>query len=254
MSATTPMHDITSEFPRTLPSPGLETVDRLLRDRTAVLQRIENGRDLAGFARAMILTIAAGGAMFGAAAGAHRGGIQIAFAAIKLPLVILFTAAVCAPALTALNAALERPADVRRDLSLILGSLGLGSLVLSALAPMIFLAVMMGCDYHQIFLMIVGCCAIGGTVGITLLARGIFAVRKGAFSAMVALGIVFAMVGCQMSWTGRPYLVRPQTTSVPFIRPLDGEGFLDSVLRSFDSSRGIYSRDGSDPESRGTEL
>jgi hypothetical protein len=63
------------------PRGPLTVVDQLLRDRAAVLERIRTGGDLLGFARAMLLTIAAGGAAFGAAIGSYRGGLQIAYAA-----------------------------------------------------------------------------------------------------------------------------------------------------------------------------
>src|SRR5688572_23862739 len=147
------MSTVLDTQPMTLPSQQpLESVDRLLRDRRAVLNSIESGRDLAGTARAMLITIAAGAAMFGGAAGAYRGGAQVAFAAIKMPLAVLLTAAICAPALTAINAALDRRADVRRDLALILTSLALGCLVLSAEAPLVLLAVTLGVGYHAIAL------------------------------------------------------------------------------------------------------
>ena len=36
------------------------------------------------------------------------------------------------------------------------------------------------------------------------------------------LGGVFCMVGSQMAWTLRPYLVRPRTVSAPFVRGVEG--------------------------------
>ena len=58
--------------------------------------------------RTMVATIAITMAIVGAALGSYRGGVQIAYAAIKLPLVLLGTAALSAPALTAIGAALGR--------------------------------------------------------------------------------------------------------------------------------------------------
>src|SRR5437868_11946416 len=143
MSVTDAPISIRTPFPperATAPSAVLETVDELLRDRKATLVRIHEGDDLAAFARAMIATIAAGAGAFGGAMGAWRGGPQILLAGVKLPLVILLTAALCAPATSALNAAMDRRADLRRDLALVLASLALGALVLAALAPVILLA------------------------------------------------------------------------------------------------------------------
>ena len=230
--------------PVTTPAPAtpLGEVDQLLRSRSSVLRRIEAGDDLAGLARSMILTIAAAGGVFGAAVGSYRGGLQILYAAIKLPLVILLTAAVCAPALTAINAALDRRADLRRDLALVLSALALGSLVLAAQAPLILLAGNWHAGYHGTTLLLVTCCAVGGIVGLTFLSSGVASGGRGAFAAVAALLVVFLCVGSQMSWTLRPYLVRPRATSVPFLRPIDSS-LLESVVESLDSARGIYHRD-----------
>jgi hypothetical protein len=80
-------------------------------------------------------TILVGAAFFGATLGMHRGGIQILYAALKLPLVVLLTAVVCTPVLTSLNRALNRKAVLAEDLSLVLASLARGCLILAALAP-----------------------------------------------------------------------------------------------------------------------
>jgi hypothetical protein len=51
-----------------------------------------------------------------------------------------------------------------------------------------------------------------------------------------------ALVGSQMAWTFRPYVVRPRTEDVPMIRALEGS-FIDSVTISTSSALGIYSRE-----------
>ncbi len=234
----------TIDVPLTTPGTdraALNSVDRLLRDREGQLAAIDGARDLAGLARAMLITIAAGAAMFGAAAGAYRGGVQIAYAALKLPLVVLLTAAVCAPALTALNAALDRRHDVRRDLALVLSSLALGCLVLSAEAPVVLLAVTLGAGYHAIALLLFAGCVLAGLFAVSLLARGIFRERQGAIAASAGLLLVFALVGSQMSWTLRPWLGRPAKPIV-FLRSIEG-GLLDSVRTAVDSARGVYRRE-----------
>ncbi len=86
------------------------TIDRSMRDRESVYQRIREGQHLLAFARAMVLTVVLGGATFGAAVGSYRGGVQILFAALKFPIVLLLTAAVCSPTFTSLSAAVGRGA------------------------------------------------------------------------------------------------------------------------------------------------
>jgi hypothetical protein len=227
-------------YPR--PPRSLQAVDLLLRYSGAILARIRDGSDLAGLARTMILTIFTCGAVFGACLGAYRGGLQVVFAAVKLPLVVLLTAAICAPALTAINAGLCRTSSMRRDLALVLAALARGSLVLAALAPVILLAVSLQATYHVLVLLTVGCCGLGGLVGLALLVRGLAAESRATGAACLALLCVFVMVGAQMSWTLRPYLVRPRTPAAPLVRGVESS-FLESVATSLDSARGIYHRE-----------
>jgi hypothetical protein len=138
----------------------------------------------------------------------------------------------------------EGHTHIRRDFALVLSSLALGSLVIAALAPIIMLAVGWHVDYHTLILLTVGCCAIGGLVGLSLFISG---TRETPFTSRVLILsvvlLVFGLVGAQMSWTLRPYLVRPQhvaTRSIPFVRSLEGS-FLDSVSTSSRSAMGIYS-------------
>jgi hypothetical protein len=220
----------------------IQTVENLLNDREAFTRRLHADERLAGVARVTIATIAGGGAVFGACIGAWRGGAQVLYAGIKLPLVLLLTASVCAPALTALNAALDRPASLRRDLALVLGALALGSLVLFACAPLVLLAVHLGVGYHALALVVSGCCAVAGITAVGFLSGGLIrSARARAVPVIAALALVFALVGAQMSWTLRPYLVRPRTPEPPFVRAVEGSLF-DSVARSFDSARGVYHR------------
>jgi hypothetical protein len=50
---------------------------------------------------------------------------------------------------------------------------------------------------------------------------------------------VYAAVGGQTSWMFRPYLVRPQTQHVPFMRAVEGD-LADSVRMTARSAAGIY--------------
>ena len=234
---------LANQLAETRPLAGLQAIDELLRDRGAILERIRRDIDLAGLARALLVTIALASAIFGATLGTYRGGIQILYAAIKLPLLLLLTAAVCAPALTAFNAALDRPTSLRRDIALVLGALALGSLLLVAQAPVIFLAALAHASYHMTILLTFTCSAVAGLASLFFLARGMrVASHERATSAVLALVLVFSVIGAQMAWTLRPYLVRPRTPDVPFLRALEGN-LLESVGESFDSARGIYHRD-----------
>lgn len=220
----------------------LRTIDQLLRDAPATVERIRQERELASLARALLLTIAVGGALFGASMGAFRGGVQILYAAVKLPLAMLLATAVCAPALTTLNATLGRPASLRRDVALVLGGLGRASLVLAALAPVVQLAVRVNTSYHSLTLLVTLCCLIAGIVGLGMVLEG---VRSGSDRSVrtVALGLltIFGLVGTQMAWTLRPFMLRPRTPDIVFVRSIEGS-FIEAVTVSVRSARGIYAR------------
>jgi hypothetical protein len=222
----------------------LGLVDQLLRAPDALSERIERGEDLPGLARTMIGTIAVSAALVGAAIGTYRGGVQIAFAAIKLPIVLLTTAVLCVPTLTALQLARGRTVSPTRDLARILSALAFGALILLAQAPLLLLAKAISLDYHRTALLFFWCFASSGAAAVRTLARG---VRRGgtagAGAVLATTVVVFALVGAQVSWTFRPYLVRPRSQEVPFVRDLEGSLF-DAVVRSMRSARGVYDEEG----------
>ncbi|MEZ4465166.1 MAG: hypothetical protein R3F43_11885, partial [bacterium] len=173
------MSDTTAQTPVAPPSPWpdaapgqtLGLVDDLLRNHAGVLARIEAGEDSGGLARSLVLIIAVSAGLFGAALGAYRGGLQIAFSAVKLPLALLLTAALCTPAFAALNAAARGFLDARRDGAVMLACLAAASLVMSATAPIVLLAGSWGVTYHGTILLVVLCAAVGGGFGLLLFGR-----------------------------------------------------------------------------------
>jgi hypothetical protein len=178
--------------------------------------------------------------------------------------------------LTSLNAALGREAHLRKDLALVLCALARASLVLAAEAPVVLLAVRLGAGYHSLTLLVVGCCALAGLVGLALFLRGLAGSeaeqaagvghradgeahqpaappRQGVWTVAVALLVVFALVGTQMTWTLRPFLLRPRTPDIPLVRSVEGS-FLEAVIVASRSARGIYDRDAAplpEPEPHG---
>lgn len=226
-----------------VPAPTLGLVDQLLRDRDAMLARIAAGRDLAAVTRAMVATIAIAMAIVGAALGSYRGGVQIGYAAIKLPLVLLGTAALSAPALTAIGASLGRRPRLTADLALVVTALAFGALMLAACTPLILLARAMDLSYHRMILGTVAIFALAGVASLRMIIHALSAeTGPGRGSAVIGLCIVFALVGGQLSWALRPYLVRPRAETVVFVREVEGSLF-DAIGGAMRSARGIYERD-----------
>ncbi|MBM4341756.1 MAG: hypothetical protein FJ100_00060 [Deltaproteobacteria bacterium] len=216
--------------------------DALLRHPDRVLTRVAADDELAGLARAALATIAVAGAVFGGAVGAYYGGVQVVYAAVKLPLVLLATAAVSAPALTAFNCALGRPAQLRRDLALFLIALARMSLALVGAVPFLRLCELADVGYHAAVLATVTAYAGAGLVAVATLVRGLRSTaRPGSSLAAVGLVTVFAIAAAQLAWTARPWLLRPRAPAPVFLRALEGD--LGAALEgSADSARGEFRR------------
>lgn len=214
-------------------------IEMLLRDRAGLVARLR-GRDAADITKTMIAAIAIAMAIVGAALGSYRGGVQIAYAAIKLPLVLVGTAALSAPVLTAFGYALGRRARLAADLALVMAALAFGALLLAACTPLILLGVTLAVDYHVMILAMVGMFGLAGVAALHMVVRGVTAeAAPGARTAVAGLCVVFALVGAQLSWALRPYLVRPRDPGVVFVRDVEGSLF-DSVMEAQRSARGIY--------------
>jgi hypothetical protein len=193
--------------------------------------------------RVMVATIAIAMAIVGATLGSYRGGVQIAYAAIKLPLVLLGTAALSAPALTAIGAALGRKPKLANDLVLVTTALAFGALLLAGCTPLVLLARAMDMPYHRAILAVVVMFSLAGLASLQIVVRAVAQEGgRGWRSAIAGLCVVFALVGGQLAWALRPYLVRPRTPDVPFMRDVEGSLY-DSVIEAAKSAQGIYSRD-----------
>ena len=225
------------------PRPALGTIDLLLRDREAMLARIRAGADLPAIVRTMTATIAVTMAIVGAALGSYRGGVQIAYAAIKLPIVLLGTAALSAPALSAIGAALGRRSRLTADLALVMAALAFGSLLLVACTPLLLLGRSVDLGYHRMILAVVAMFAVSGGAALRMIWRGVAReAAPGWRTAVVGLCVVFTLVGGQLAWALRPYLLRPRAPEPMFVREVESS-LLDAITGSLRSARGIYVRD-----------
>ncbi len=214
---------------------------RLLREPHAIASACREDRDVRAIVTTSLAAIFVGAAVFGGVIGSFRGGAQIAFAAIKVPLAVLATLAIATPAFHAIAAGLGRPWPMRSIIALALAAAGRSSLTLLALSPVLWLLVDAGIGYHAAALAASFAYALAGLFAIGILIRGL---GPGAFrltTAAAFLGIFFA-VGGQTSWILRPYLVRPRTEGIPFVRAREGS-FADSLMRSSRSAAGIYDVD-----------
>lgn len=215
-----------------------DVLRRLLRSPADIAACCREDRDTRAIAVTSLIAVVLGAAAFGGVIGSFRGGAQIAYAAVKIPLALVATLAVCAPAFHALAAGLGRAWPMRSIIALALAAAGRSSLVLLALSPALWLLFDLGLDYHGAALAAAAAYGIAGLAAMGILLRGLGEGSGRALTAVAFLGIFFA-VGGQSSWILRPYLVRPKTEHVPFLRAREG-GFADSLRRSSRSAAGVY--------------
>lgn len=213
----------------------------MLRDPGAIAAACREDRDVRDIAKTSLACIALGSAVFGGVVGSYRGGAQIAYAAAKIPVVLLATLAIAAPGFHAIAASLGRAWTMRSILSLTLAAAGRSALVLLALAPGVWLAFDWGVGYHSAALFAAMAYGLAGLAALGVLVRGL---GPGSGRLMTAVGFIalFFAVGGQTSWALRPYLVRPRTKDVPLFRAREG-GFADALFRSSRSAAGIYDID-----------
>jgi hypothetical protein len=109
------------------------TMGRLLQDPAAALADLGQGSMNGG--AAMVLVAAFCGVAYGAAAGLYQGGSQIALAALKAPLIVAGSIALCLPSLYVFAGLGGATLDGRRLRLVVCGLTGLMGLMLAALLP-----------------------------------------------------------------------------------------------------------------------
>jgi len=213
---------------------------RLLRHPDAIARDCREDRDVQDIGAVSLAAIVIGAATFGCVLGSYRGGVQILYAGLKVPMAMLATLAIAAPAFHGVAAALGRLWPVRSVVALTLAAAGRASLLLLAFAPAVWLMLDFGVGYHAAAVLAAMAYGASGLAALGILVRGL---GKGAGRVLTTLAFVaiFFAVGGQTSWILRPYLVRPRTEQVPFLRAREGS-FDEAVFWSTRSAAGVYDR------------
>lgn len=206
-------------------------LNRILRSPAQVAEQCRSDRDVASIARTALVTLAVAAMAFGAAVGSWRGGKQIAFAALKMPIAILGTLAIAAPAFYVLAAIFGRPWALRPVLALLLSAGARFALVLLALTPPLWLTIDFGAPYDVIKLAATLAYGLAGLAGLEVIVRGL---GDGAGKRMTILLFVgvFMLIGAQSAWVLRPYLGSPGDPDVAlFTRAREG-GLVVQLVKS----------------------
>lgn len=211
-------------------------VAAVLRAPGAFFRDLRGERNLVRYAACLILTTVLFSAAYGAIIGLFKPGLQTAYAAAKLPLVVLGTAMLCTPTFYVFNAILGSKFTFRQTASTVLFLAASTALVLMAFAPISwFFTVSTGGQGFLSFLH-VAVFAVAATYGLRSLnqARRYLAHLDdthtpihGGFLFLWFLIVLF--VALQMAYYLRPFL-----EPLPDHRFFTGERglFLDALLGS----------------------
>ncbi len=146
-------------------------------------------------ARSLLLPSIAGSAAFGAAIGSYVGGRQILYAAVKMPLFLFGTLAVCAALFAILS-----PGAIATAVRTIYTT----TMVLGALSPPLFLAGLSlpkPAAYPHMVLLLTAAVAVAGAWSVARLKAELRS--TGLWLAWIA---IYGFVGAQAAWLLKPWV------------------------------------------------
>jgi hypothetical protein len=219
--------------------PSLLTLtSQVLRDPIAVVDAHDTTADLGWLAPRLLGISGVGAALFGAAVGSYRGGEQVLYAAMKLPLLLWIPPLFALPAIHAAWRACEVEVPYRRLALAALAGMARAGVLASAFAPVLWLPYSVEADYHASVLLFAGMLLLAGLPGLTAIARAIPAGGHRRWMAASGSLLLVGLLLAQTGWLLRPFVARP-TTAVALFRPVEGDIFA-SLGYTAAASLGLY--------------
>ncbi len=209
----------------------LSLLGRILRSPAAIAADCRDDRGTSSMAATSLVVIVAGVALFGATVGSWQGGLQTWLAAAKLPLAIVATLVLSAPAYYGISAVFERPWSARSVVSLMLAAGARLALVLLAATPALWLAIDLGASYDAAKLLATLAFALAGLAALSLLVRGV-GEGEGKRATLALFVGVFLLVGAQASWILRPYIGTPGENDVVYFTRAHEGGLANQLSES----------------------
>jgi hypothetical protein len=210
----------------------------LLRSPEAVVDRAAEPRAFARDAPRVLLVAVGCLALFGAVVGSYRGGVQVGYAALKMPLLLLVPLVVGLPAVASLFRLAGQPVAGPRLSMAGLVAVARTALLAVATAPVVWLAYDAGVSYHAAIVVLAGTLLLAGVAGLPSVAAAIgrptWRTRLATVAALAVLGLVTAQTG----WVLRPFVARP-TAEVALLRPIEGD-VVGSLLRAPLAAADVY--------------
>ena len=158
------------------------------------------------------------------------------YAALKMPFLILMTAALCLPPFFAMHAALGVRRDFPISLRAVMGAQGVAALALAALAPLIPILYTATDSKDIATLMCAACFAAAAAASLLIPFRVYRAADRDTpvhrWLLLIWL-VLYAFVGTQLGWILRPFVGSPGTTVAPFRTDALTNGYVEVTQMLF---------------------
>jgi len=215
----------------------LETCAALIRD-PAILGQMQPRRALQDHGPVLLAITVVSAAIFGGVVGAYRGGIQLLYASVKLPLLWLIPVLVTLPAIRAFHRVCGIGVNYGQVALAVLVGCARSALLLAVASPVLWLLFSLRVDYHWAVLVLCASLLAAGVLGLATLARILPGAGAGKWLSNTLTGLAVGVVIAQSGWVLRPFVARPRA-DVAFLRPVESDVF-SSTLASWHSARGHY--------------
>ncbi len=165
-----------------------------------------------------------GGAAFGMVVGSYRGSIQVIYAGMKAPLLLLLPMLIGLPALRAFLAACELRLSWSRLALASLLAVARTAVLAASTSPVLWLYLSLTPDYHRAVLAMAGVLVMVGAPGLWTLMANLPAGGRNRALAHASALVVFGVLLAQTGWLLRPFVARPRA-EVTLFRPIEANVF-----------------------------
>ncbi|MFC2173744.1 actin-binding WH2 domain-containing protein [Acidobacteriota bacterium] len=214
---------------------GSDFARDLVRNQEQIFENILESKHLEAQMRYFATMGALFAALYGLCCGFYAAHLQILFAAIKVPLLLFGTMAICLPTLYTFNLLLGSKLSFKQTLAVLLMSNYLLCLVLVSFAPILLFFILSTSSKSFAILLNVAIFTISGLFGVSLLwkAMQFLSERSGDTDKAVIIkvwSVIYMFVGTQMAWLLRPFI--GEKDAVILFREIEGN-FYVAVFHSF---------------------
>jgi hypothetical protein len=154
-----------------------------------------------------------GAALWGAAMGAHVGRAHLWICALKMPLFLLGTLALCFPLMHVVLLVSGVRASARQTRAVALAGLATFATCLGALSPVVALfcasaPIPSMASYLNLYVLCLVCGACAGVAGLRAMVHGMRALAPGrrGWLPLAAWALAYQFTGAQVAWVLRPWI------------------------------------------------